>query len=195
MTDDLTHSFSKAASANKLLERKPDISYIGEWTELVKKEKETENLSEESSIVIFRISNEWFALATSVCAEVMKKKKIHTLPHKTNATLLGCVNFRGQLWLCASLRTILEVPANDKEHTAGTFQRMLAIQKGQEQWIFAVEEVLGIYHLDSTELHNVPVTIQKSKANYIKGLFYWQNLSIAVLDEELLFYSLQRSLL
>jgi hypothetical protein len=41
---------------------------------------------------------------------------------------------------------------------------------------------------------NVPVTVSKSTANYMKGVITWRDFQVNLLDEGLLLYSLKRSL-
>ena len=52
-----------------------------------------------------------------------------------------------------------------------------------------------MYNIKEKEIENVPVTVTKSSANYLKGIVHWKGKSVAYLDEELLFYSLKRSAL
>lgn len=186
------------ASADKLLDRVPEEAYIDEWTALVQKEKLGESETAEHSVVIFRLNQEWLAISTLIFAEVATYRKIHHLPHRTGPILRGVVNLRGQLKLCIALQNLLEIETNESlplEHQRDKYHRMLAIKRDDQNWIFPVDEVYGVFKCDMSHLQNVPVTITKSRANFLKGVFAWEGKSVGYLDEDLLFQSLQRSVL
>ena len=75
------------------------------------------------------------------------------------------------------------------------YKRMIAISKDGNQWIFPVDEVLGVFHFNLDHMKNVPVTVVKSKVNYLKGVISTRGHNIGYIDEELLFASLERSLM
>ncbi len=193
-------SFSnlETISANKLLERKPDKSYIQEWSDLLQEQKNKVIRSDEKSIVVFRLGREWLGMITTVFHEVAERRKIHKIPHRSGTILMGMVNLRGQLRICVNMGNLLEIDMTERgmdESSSVIYKRMLAIQKEDEFWIFPVDEVFGILRFDLMKVENVPVTVSKSTANYIRGVVTWDNMNIGILDEDLLFYSLKRSLL
>jgi chemotaxis-related protein WspD len=188
-------------SARQLLERQAEESYTEEWTDLLAKQKIEEEVTTETSIVIFRLVNEWLAISTAIFSEVAQVRTLHRIPHRKESILLGMVNLRGQLTLCVNMQNLLEIesPATSESYKKPqlgdtAYKRMLAIQQEQENWIFPVDEVYGIFHCEVSRLENVPVTIAKSTANYLKGVISWNNRSVGYLDEGLLFYSLRRSI-
>ncbi len=71
---------------------------------------------------------------------------------------------------------------------------MVAIIREEELWVFPVDEIDGIYNWNLQNIENVPANISKSKANYIRGMMKMDSKSIGLLDEELIFASLKRSL-
>jgi chemotaxis-related protein WspD len=183
-------------SANSLLAREPDNSYITEWTNLLAGESNPKDTA-ETSIVVFRIGDEWLALSTYICKQVADRRHIHPIPHRGGKYLLGMVNLQGQLTLCVALNLLLEINAPDmagKTTKELADKRFLAIQKDNETWVFPVSEIFGVLHTDLAKIENVPVTVSKSTANYLKGVIPWDHKNVSLLDEELLFYSLRRSL-
>lgn len=182
------------ASASRLLDRIPDKRYIDEWTLLIQKEQLSEENVSEQSVVIFRLHGEWLAISTLILAEVAGMRKIHSLPHRSNSILLGVVNLRGQLKLCISLTNLLTIEDAKNTHREEKYYRMIAIRKDKMLWVFPVDEIFGVYRCSLPQLQNVPVTISKSKANYLKGVFAWEGKNVGYLDEELLFNNLQRSI-
>lgn len=183
-------------SAIKLLEREPDPVYLEEWTELLARGKAEGEGTAESSAVVFALGGEWLALSTGVFSEVGLPRPVHKIPHRSNEILEGVVNVRGQLLLSVNLHNLLEIPHNsDVPVRFKTLRRMLGIQKSQDRWVFLVDELFGIVQRKEELLENVPVTVAKSTANYLKGVFTWNGRSVGLLDDELLFYSLRKKAL
>lgn len=178
-----------------LLDRKSDESYIDEWTALLQQPIAQEGEADEQSAVIFRLGGEWLALPTPVFAEVAHTRSLHRIPHKSGFLLLGLLNLRGQLRLCVSLHKLLELEEGSQAVSQRRqYARLIAIRKGEERWTFPVDEVLGLIRFKKASIQNVPVTVSKSTANYLQGVLQWEGKNIGLLDEELLFQSLRRSL-
>ena len=180
-----------AVSAKHLLERPPEASYLQEWADLLAKQKPIHEEKVLNSVVIFRLAKEWLAFSTVLFSEVTTNRDVHKIPHASSSVLLGAVNLGGQLIPCVSMHRVLEIEPNGDSSAT---KRMLAIQNNDEKWIFPVDDVFGLFHCDLSRLENVPVTVSKSTANYMRGVFPWMDRSVGFLDEELLFYSLRRSL-
>lgn len=182
-------------SANKLFERVPDEEYLEEWGALLAKEPESTKVGQEVPVVIFRLSTEWLALSVFSFAEIAENRPIHHVPHHSNNFLMGMVNLGGQLRLCISMHKFFEVPQSDELFDSHAKKYMLAIQKEGDFWVFPVDEIEGVYRLEVANMENVPVTVSKSAANYLKGMITWKKKSVGCIDDELLFYGLRRKAL
>ena len=190
---DYIQQHSGIVSVNKLLERPLEEEHIEEWTQLLAQPVEGPKETHEMVVVIFRLGSELLALSTNVFVEVAENRKIHRIPHRTNSILLGMVNIKGQLQLCAALHELLQIKINAESEPTIT-HRMLFIQKNGENWIFPVNEVFGIHYCDSINLTNVPVTISKSSTNFLKGVINWNGKTVGYLDEDLIFNRLNAEL-
>lgn len=184
-----------AISADRLLVRSPEKSYVEEWTALLAKEHEPEFDTNEVAAVVFRLGAEWFAFPALWLYEVTENKVVHRIPHKRNPVVKGLVNLKGVLRICVSLHQLLEVeePAVNTNDDRASYKRMICIQNEAGQWIFPVEEVYGVHHFDLSLIENVPVTVMKSRVNYLRGVFPWNGHNVSYLDQELLFPSILRS--
>lgn len=184
--------------AERLLGRVPEDSYIRMWAELLQREKSTATTQGETSVLVFRIGSEWIGLSSKVLQEVLDMRPIHTVPSTYNESFLGVVNVRGQLRLCVALKTLLEIssPEQPQDHQRGSYgkkyRRMVVVRREAEVWVFPVDEVYGVVSCDIEQLENIPVTVLKSTANYLKGVWFWQEKRVAILEDELLFESLRR---
>ncbi len=178
-----------------LLERDLPEDYKEEWTQVLIEKKE-EELPGTLSALIFRIQREWLALPARLFAEIIDPGPVHSVPHMKNQAILGVINVHGEIQLCISLQRLLglemEEPVrgqNRKGH-----KRMMVVNKDGEQWVFPVDEIYGIHHVRPERFQNVPVTVAKAKSTFTKGIFKWDDKYVAFLDDELLLYTLARSM-
>jgi chemotaxis-related protein WspD len=179
-----------------LFESKPSQDYIEEWTHSLLELESQEPPLNSLSVFVFRLGKEWLALATIYCKEITHRRPVHVIPHRTGKVLQGIVNLNGELELYVALHELLQIETSIDFHASMPYQRnrMMAIIKDGEQWAFPVDEVDGIYKWNLLKIENVPVNVSKSAVNYIKGIMRMENKSVGLLDEELLFASLKRSI-
>ena len=184
-----------AQAGRNLLERALPEAYKDEWGTILVKKKRKEPVG-AIAVVVFRIASEWMALPAGLFAEIIEDISIHTLPHRKTPILLGLVNVHGEIQLCVSLKHLMNLEdATDKKGASEKEKkRLMVVSKDEEQWVFPVNEIHGIHHFNPGLLQNVPVTIAKSKSTFTEGIFKWDVKHVALLDDELLFYTLKRSL-
>jgi chemotaxis-related protein WspD len=151
----------------------------------------------EHSVFIFRIGCEWLALPTKVLDEVTDLRVIHSLPHRRSGVVLGLANVRGELLVCVSLEQLLGVePLSVSKQQAQLLatRRLLVVRQAAERLAFPVDEVHGTQRYADHELKPAPSTVAKSAATYSKAILAWRDRTVGLLDEGLLFHSLNRSL-
>jgi len=148
------------------------------------------------SIVIFRVGSEWLALPAPCVTEVATLRPIHRLPHRPGGMVLGLASVRGELLICVSIGLMLGLEPTagvDQKVHRTAHQRLLVIRHEQVRAVCPVDEVHGIHRFHPRELKEVPATIARATATYSKALLSWHEHSIGLLDAELLFHSLKRS--
>lgn len=184
-----------SAAATRLLDGELSADYIAAWTAHFAEEKAVDELGTDS-IVIFRIGSEWLALPTRVFVEVADVRAVHSLPHRRSAVILGLTNVRGELLICVSLGTALglETVAEKPDQRRTVHKRLLVIQSEACRLVFPVDEVCGVQRFHASELGEVPATVAGAAATYTKAILPWKGKSVGCLDEQLLFYTLNRSL-
>jgi chemotaxis-related protein WspD len=178
-----------ASAAVQLLDVDTPARYAQDWTEHVAAAKPPAQ-SQTTSVVIFRVAAEWLALPSAVFKEIAANRPVHSLPHRRNGALLGVVNIRGELLVCASLKQILGVEIGFAPASA---PRMLVIQQNGDRTVCPVEEVHGVERFDLQDLKTVPATLAGAAVSYIKAVLFWRRRSVGVLDAELLFHALNRT--
>jgi len=150
---------------------------------------------ETQSVVVFRIGPEWFALPTSVIAEVAEHRVIHSVPHRRAGIVLGVVNVRGELLVCASLARLLGLQAaSEPAGSAGKRDgRLLVLRHDGVRVVLPADEVSGVQRFDAKELKEVPTTVSKAATAHSRAVLSWSGHVVGLLDEHLLFRTLQRS--
>jgi chemotaxis-related protein WspD len=141
------------------------------------------------SAVVFRLGREWLALPTTSFREIATPRPIHSLPHRRERTVLGVANVRGELLVCVSLAAALGLDGGP-----GAEARLAVIGRGSDRFAFPADEVAGLHRFDDAELAPVPATLAHARAVHTRGVLAWQGRAVGVLDDELLFHTLNRSL-
>jgi chemotaxis-related protein WspD len=178
-----------AGAAAQMLDIEVPPRYAQESTDVVASEKPVAP-AEVTAVVIFRIGAEWLALPSAIFKEVAADRLIHSLPHRRNGALLGVVNIRGELLVCASLTHILGV---DGGIASGGMRRMLVIQEGSNRTVCPVDEVHGIERFQAQSFNQVPAILGAAALTYTKGVVSWRRRSVGVLDSDLILQALNRS--
>lgn len=151
------------------------------------------------AVLVFRVGAEWFGLSCALLDEIAESRPRHALPHRRSGALLGIVNVRGELVPAVAIAAVLG--AADEHATgsaAGAVARLLVlkVEQGAEQGRIAcpVDEVYGVLRFDPSELQTPPATVTRAASRYTQAVLPWQQRSIGLLDEQLLLYTLARSL-
>jgi chemotaxis-related protein WspD len=181
-------------AGRNLLERDLPDAYKDEWGQVLL-EKKKEEPTGTFPVVTFRIETEWLALPARFFAEIIDTVPIHTVPHRKRPVLKGVVNVHGEIQLCICLGRLigLEAEPPENEKAGRRHERMMVVTKDGDVWVFPVKEIHGIHHIHPGLFQNVPATVAKSKSSFTKKIFRWEDKHVALLDDELLFYSLKRS--
>jgi chemotaxis-related protein WspD len=185
-----------SAAAVKLLDRELPKGYIAEWTSHFAQETPAA-AQDTNSVLIFRLGSEWLALSTIVFEEVSELKTIHSLPHQRNDIVLGLINIRGELLVGVSIAKALGLgeTAQLKQKSNHTVHgRMLVVSSEGHRFVFPVDEVGGIHHFSLKEVKKVPTTVAGAGSTYTTGLLSWRDKSVGCLNDQLLFYTLNKSL-
>ncbi|AYR25236.1 chemotaxis protein CheW [Herbaspirillum rubrisubalbicans] len=140
------------------------------------------------SALVVRIAGEWLAIATAVVQEVAEARPVHSLPHQRNTAITGVLNIRGVLRICVSLAQLFQLPTQSRAPYL-----LVALHEGQTL-VFPVEEVAGVHRYAPDTLAAVPTTLAQASIQYTRGMVEWRGHPIGLLDHELLFYVLNRSM-
>ncbi|MDD1014303.1 chemotaxis protein CheW [Pseudomonas rubra] len=173
-----------AAAATRLLDRYSLSQGAHEQSEA------PEQASSGRSLLLFRLGEEWLALATRCLVEVAPLQQVHSLPHQRSRVLHGVANVRGALVPCLSLGDLLGLESQAAAATsARVMPRMLIIAAAGGSVVVQVDEVDGIHGLDPGRL-----TAEQGEARFTAAVLQWRGRSVRVLDEDQVLSAVNRSL-
>jgi chemotaxis-related protein WspD len=179
-----------------LLDRALPPGYLSEWTGRIAARSEVSDFGTQS-VVIFRIGKEWLALPTRVFREVTEDCPFHSLPHRGGHIATGLVTVRGEILTCVSLETLLGLEPEsrtEERKSQATYARVALVDRGGNRFAFPVSEVCLVVRYHPRELQEVPTTLAHATAAYTLGLLPWQGHTVGCLDDELLFYTVNKGL-
>ena len=184
-----------STAAAQLLDRPVTAEHRREWTEHFATEKKL-TAPARISVVIFRIGPEWLALPTPAFQEVAERRTMHTLPHRRHGVVLGLVNIRGELLICASLGRLLGLEtAVEHPKSRTVYERLLVTNWDGHRLVFPVDEVHGIRRIHHDELRDPPATVARSTLSCTRSIFPWRDRTVGLLDADVLFATLNRNLM
>jgi chemotaxis-related protein WspD len=197
MSSKITQFTPQESAAGRLLDRALPRDYLSEWTEHIATKKDSVELG-TTSVVIFRIGEEWLALPTAIFQRVAEDCALHKMPGRGREILNGLVNIHGDLLLCLSLEKVLGLPIDKHENkiTGRTiYKRLMVCNRNGSRLAFPVHEIHGLTLYHPRDLRELPATLSKSAAaKYTLGILPWANRTVACLDDEILFYALNKGL-
>jgi chemotaxis-related protein WspD len=155
--------------------------------------------ADTQSVIVFRLCAEWYAIRTATCLEIADLRPIHSLPHRRGGTVLGVANVRGGLLVCISLALILGVTAQPEEtptqsRRRAAVPRLLVVRSTAGVVVFPVDEVQGTERFHARDFKDVPATVAKARATHTQALVLLGDKTVGLLDEKLLFYTVERAL-
>ncbi len=185
-----------SAAAVRLLDADPPADYLAHWTQQVAQKSALTEI-DTHSVVIFRVGTEWLALPTTALKEIVSVRAIHSIPHRRNGVVLGLANVRGELLVCFSLQHVLSLeqaaePKREKQRAMA--ERLLIVQRDGSRAVCPVDEVYGIARFHPGEVTAVPTTIAKAAVAYTQSILSWQQRWVGLLDDQLLFHTVNRNL-
>ena len=172
--------------------------------------------ADATSWLVFRIGDEWLGLPTAIFQQVAQLRPIHSLPHRRHRAVLGVVNVRGTLLVCASLARLFgiasavgqdgrrpEQQGGQQGIDARDLARLLVIEPGADVGersdtgnpiVFPVDAVDGVHRFARADFQAVPATVASMSASHAVAVMAWKGATVGLLDATKLFETLNRSL-
>jgi chemotaxis-related protein WspD len=183
-----------AKAGLRLLNRPLPHDYREEWTRYFAENRKPA-AANRTSVLIFRVAEEWLALPTPTVQEVAEHRSVHSIPHRRHGVVLGLANIRGELLVCVSVGRLLGLDQGASLEKLRTFyDSLLVVEWDGKRLVIPVDKVVGIHRVAPEALTPPPTTNAKASSTFTQGLFARQKTMVGLLDPELLFSTLNRSL-
>lgn len=176
-----------AAAGRRFLDAPAPVGYRDEWTERLAARDDTRE-GDESSVLVFRLGDEWLALPVTVLVEVTRPRAIHRIPHR-GGLLAGMANIRGELHLCMRLDLLLGV--NMQEESDPELRRLVVIRRENEGWVFTADEVDQVHRVLLPDLTAAAPTLARAQGKMTRGVFPHGSRAVGLLDDARLFQALR----
>lgn len=186
--------YSRAAAG--LLDAEPPPGYLDGWSGQIARKMARAEL-DVRSVLVFRIGAEWLGIPTAALQEIAAVRPIHSIPHRRDGVLIGLANVRGELLICISLERILRLepaPETAAPPQRTVSRRLLVLRRDGSRAVCPADEVHGIERFGARELATVPATVAKAAATYTQAVLSWRGNAVGLLDDELLFHTINRCL-
>ena len=179
-----------AAAGRRFLDAPSPAGYLDEWTTRLAARDDTRE-GDESSVLVFRLGDEWLALPVAVLVEVTRPRAQHRIPHR-GGLLAGMANIRGELHLVVRLDLLLgTATATDSDPD---LRRLVVIRREGDCWVFAADEVDQVHRVLLPDLSSAAPTLARSQGKMTRGVFPHAGRSVGLLDDARLFQSLRERL-
>ena len=187
--------FSNAG--RQLLEVDPPKGYLSEWAKFLAK-SDQEKRYDACSSILFRLGDEWLGIETKLLEEVVSIRTIHSIPHRNSSILKGLANIRGELQLCVSVGSLLNITRGEITGTnvvKGIYERMVVVSYNGTKFVFPVSEIKGVYRYGNQDIQEAPATSMNCSVHYLKGMLDLEGRHVGIIDQTLLFPALERGIL
>ncbi|KQR87287.1 chemotaxis protein CheW [Burkholderia sp. Leaf177] len=201
------------AAAARVLDREQAVDIDREREPLHSLPGHVVREADTTSWLVFRIGEEWLGLPTAIFQQVAQMRPIHSLPHRRHRAVLGVVNIRGALLVCASLARLFGIAsefAQDGRRDAAQqvvdardLARLLVVEPAADgaprgdfanPIVFPVDAVDGVHRFARADFQEVPATIASMSASHAIAVTAWKGVTVGLLDAAKLFETLNRSL-
>jgi len=170
-----------AEAARAFFDRPAPEGYLDSWRRVLE-QPEVEADPRSTSVLVFRLGDEWLALPATVLVEISPPRRVHRLPHARSAVLEGLVNIRGQVWPCVDLAGLLGL-RRTADRDGLDDRRLLVVDRRGECWVLAVDEVAGVHRVPQSSLRSVPATVSAGPLQATTALFVAHDRTVGLLDE------------
>jgi chemotaxis-related protein WspD len=179
-----------ATAGRRFLDAPSPAGYLDEWTtRLAARDDDREG--DESSVLVFRLSDEWLALPVAVLVEVTRPRAVHRIPHR-GGLLAGMANIRGELHLCVRFDLLLGIAVGADPDPE--LRRLVVIRRDTDCWVFAADEVDQVHRVLLPDLSTAAPTLARAQVKMTRGVFPHAGRSVGLLDDMRLFQSLRERL-
>lgn len=176
-----------SGAGRMLLNRTSPEGYLEEWKTLLG-DVIPEVDGEISSLLIFSVWGNYFAMPSKLLLKVTEFQALHRLPHKQHEAVLGISNIIGELTIAVSLLSLIKASSYETVDEGVRFKRNIVVKVGDNQWAIPVNEVYGIEKLN---LNENKIISKGLKSDCVSLMFKWEKQIVNFIDEDKLLAALE----
>jgi purine-binding chemotaxis protein CheW len=135
-----------------------------------------------TQMVVFKLSNEEFAVEVASVEAIIKLQAITKVPHAP-AHVVGVTNLRGNIVPVIDLKKRLSLPAT--ENTADTRIIVALIQDSKVGMV--VDAVSQVVEIEDSQIEPTPQISTSIDSTYIRGIVKVEKLLVIMLDLAMIF--------
>ncbi len=130
-----------------------------------------------TQMVVFKLSNEEFAVEVSSVEAIIKLQAITKVPHAP-AHVVGVTNLRGNIVPVIDLKKRLSLPATENSQDTRIIVALL-----QESKVgMVVDAVSQVIEIEDSQIEATPQISTSVESTYIRGIVKVENLLVIMLD-------------
>ncbi|MBN4078835.1 chemotaxis protein CheW [Gammaproteobacteria bacterium AH-315-C21] len=172
-----------AQAGRRLFESAANIEYVSDWAE-DKSVQVAPSVANSNSYTVFRLGNEWLAVATGMIREISEMGATHRIPHRNQSILRGLMSLYGQLVPWISLEGLMGIT---EEYTRKhDHRRCIVIEHDEQVFVFSVMQVQGLMRIAADAMREVPAASAASGEKLIMGVTTYLGHDVGCLDGEAL---------
>jgi chemotaxis-related protein WspD len=141
------------------------------WARLLAEEKHVAP-SGRSSVIVFKLRQEWLGLPTRCFEEIMDVLPVRRVPGRSNRVFRGLVNYGGELVPCMSTAAQLGLDGskNSGENML-SLERMASLRnESGERFVIRIDEIMGVVLYQPESLREPPATLNDDSRRFSKGI-------------------------
>jgi len=135
-----------------------------------------------TQMVVFKLSNEEFAVEVSSVEAIIKLQAITKVPHAP-AHVVGVTNLRGNIVPVIDLKKRLNLPKTD--HSADTRIIVALLQEAKVGMV--VDSVSQVIEIDDSQIEPTPQISTSIDSTYIRGIVKVDTRLVIMLDLAMIF--------
>lgn len=132
-----------------------------------------------SDFITVKIAEQWFGFPVSVVHDVFMPQNITYVP-LARTEVAGVLNLRGRIVTAIDMRTLLDLPARDKDARC----MAVGIEKGGESYGLLIDEVGEVMSVADSAFEANPSNLDSRWAEISKGVYRLEGTLLVVLDTD-----------
>ena len=135
------------------------------------------DITEQLPLAIISLNREYFGLDLETVREFINICNVTSIPCCPQH-ILGNINLRGEIVTLVDIRSSLNLPINTDKNTS----KAVVIEVDEVVAGLPVDEVFDVMYLPQSEINSVPMAVESSRHEYLRGTAAYADKMLTILD-------------